>query len=126
MRCSNCGRRNEVIATVCVSCGQPLAPAQQVARKGAVDQGYSTIEQGRGSTILFFGILSIIIAGLFTGIPAWVMARRDLKKMKSGRMSGDDKRSTFTGMIFGIIGIFLNPVLWALSLILLLRVTPQL
>ena len=126
MRCANCGRRNDDTATFCASCGQLLAPGQQPARAAGADPGYSTIEQGRGSTILFLGILSIIVAGLFMGIPAWVMARRDLKKMKAGTMSRDDRRATLTGMVFGIIGIFLNPGLWALSLMLFLGATPQL
>ncbi len=125
MRCKSCGRTNDAYATVCVSCGRPLALAQPALQKGAVDPGYSTVEQGRGSTILFFGILSIILAGLFIGIPAWVMGSRDLKKIRSGRMSPAEKRATLTGMVFGIIGIFLNPVLWALSLKLFLGAVPQ-
>jgi len=126
MRCSHCGQTNESYVTLCVGCGRPLAPAPQAARTGPVDPGYSTVEQGRGSTILFFGILSIILAGLILGIPAWIMARRDLKKMRAGTMSMDERRATLTGMVFGIIGILLNPVLWGLSLALFMKATPQL
>jgi uncharacterized membrane protein YvlD (DUF360 family) len=85
---------------------------------------FPMIEQGRGSTILLLGILSIILAGLLLGIPAWVMGNSDLKKIKSGKMSSNDRAATLAGMVFGIIGTFINPLLWILAIVLLVGVIP--
>ena len=40
----------------------------------------------RGRLILTLGVLSFVIAGVLTGIPAWVMGSGDLKKMDAGIM----------------------------------------
>lgn len=60
-------------------------------------------EPGRGSTILILGILSIVLLGPFTGIPAWVMGHKDLKKISNGLISYNAKSSTQIGMVLGII-----------------------
>ena len=65
-------------------------------------------EPGRGTVILVFGILSIILLGPFLGIPAWVMGNKDLKKIKNGIISLTEKTTTKAGMILGIIGTFFS------------------
>lgn len=64
-------------------------------------------EAGRGTLILILGILSIVFLGPFGGIPAWIMGKRDLKKIEAGLISQSEKSTTKTGMILGIIGTFL-------------------
>lgn len=64
-------------------------------------------EPGRGTLILVLGILSITLLGPLGGIPAWIMGRKDLKKIKLGIISESEKTTTKTGMILGIIGTFL-------------------
>jgi|TARA_B100001094_G_scaffold175270_1_gene169458 hypothetical protein len=43
------------------------------------------------------------MCGFFTGIPAWIMGRNDLKKIKAGLMEPEGEGSTKGGMICGII-----------------------
>jgi hypothetical protein len=42
------------------------------------------------------------VCGFFTGIPAWIMGRNDLKKIKAGLMEPEGEGSTKGGMICGI------------------------
>jgi hypothetical protein len=67
----------------------------------------STHKQGRSRLILIFGILGIFPFGPILGIPAWIMGYQDLKKIKSGILSGAQKRTTHNGMILGVISTFL-------------------
>jgi hypothetical protein len=60
-------------------------------------------EAGRGTLILVLGILGLVAFGFLTGIPAWVMGQRDLKKIAAGTISPDEKATTQIGMILGIV-----------------------
>jgi hypothetical protein len=73
----------------------------------------------RGTLILVLGILSIPCCGLFTGIPAWVMATGDLKQMDAGMMDPAGRSNTNGGRICGIIGTCLSIVGIIVQLILL-------
>jgi len=65
-------------------------------------------QEGRGTLILVFGILSILLMGPFLGIPAYIMGKKDLKKIKEGIIAFTEKTTTQTGMILGIIGTFIS------------------
>jgi hypothetical protein len=65
--------------------------------------------QGRGGTILGFGIAALLVLGPVLGIPAWVMGHRDLKRIKSGEIPSDDRTPTQIGMVLGIVGTFFSP-----------------
>lgn len=73
-------------------------------------------ESGRGTLILAFGIISILLLGPILGIPAWIMGHKDLKKIKSGIISIAEKTSTKVGMILGIIGTFFSTFLIILGI----------
>ena len=64
---------------------------------------HNILEPHRGTLILVLGILSLVMCGFFTGIPAWIMGRNDLRKIKSGLMEPEGEGSTRGGMICGII-----------------------
>ncbi|MEX2115940.1 MAG: DUF4190 domain-containing protein [Bacteroidota bacterium] len=66
------------------------------------------LERGRGALILVLGILSLVMFGLITGIPAWVMGHTDLRRMREGKMEGTDEGLTRAGMILGIIGTVIS------------------
>ncbi len=72
-------------------------------------------EEHRGTTILILGILSLMMCGFFTGIPAWIMGKGDLAKMDRGEMDPEGRSITMGGMVCGII----TCVLSLLSIILL-------
>ena len=61
----------------------------------------------RGSMILVFGILSLIVC-MPLGIVAWVMANGDLKKMDAGTMDPEGRGNTQAGKICGIISVCLS------------------
>ncbi len=68
------------------------------------------LQPHRGVMILVFGILGIVICGIF-GIVAWVMGNSDLRAMREGRMDPTGEGLTNAGKICGIIGVVLNLVI---------------
>lgn len=66
------------------------------------------LERGRGALILVLGILGLVMFGLITGIPAWVMGHTDLRRMREGKMEGTEEGLTRAGMILGMIGTILS------------------
>ena len=68
----------------------------------------SVLEHHRGTLILVLGILSLVGCTFFTGIPAWIMGKGDLAKMKGDQMDSDGKAFTKAGMICGMICCILS------------------
>ena len=68
----------------------------------------SVLEHHRGTLILVLGILSLVGCTFFTGIPAWIMGKGDLAKMKGDQMDSDGKVFTKAGMICGMISCILS------------------
>lgn len=106
MHCQQCGHQNESGSKYCGKCGNALtalnsdspSPTATVSR-----------EQGRSGLILTFGILSLAFLGPIFGIPAWVMANTDLRKIRGGIIDISHKGMTQVGLVLGIIGTFLTP-----------------
>jgi divalent metal cation (Fe/Co/Zn/Cd) transporter len=63
-------------------------------------------EPHRGVLILVLGILSLILCGVL-GIFAWMMGKRDLALIRSGRMDKEGEALTKVGYILGIVGTIL-------------------
>jgi len=61
----------------------------------------------RGSVILAFGILGLVVCQLF-GIAAWVMANSDLEEMRRGYMDPSGRDLTNTGRILGMVATILT------------------
>jgi hypothetical protein len=79
----------------------------------------------RGTLILILGILSFVLCGIFTAIPAWVMGNSDLKAMAAGTMDPAGRSLTNAGKICGmivtiltILGLVLMVILMALGMAL--------
>ena len=83
---------------------------------GAVPGG---LEPHRGTLILVLGILSLVLCSFFTGIPAWIMGKGDLAKIKDGMMDPEGEGPTKAGMICGMICCIIYAVLIG-SIILLM------
>jgi len=62
----------------------------------------------RGTLLLVFGILGLVVCGPFTSIPAWIMSVNDLKEMDAGTMDPAGRGQTQAGKILGIIGTILS------------------
>lgn len=108
MYCPSCGHQNESDAKFCKNCGIPIAHARQETEGTEAPTSQVFQEPGRGGLILTFGILSLILLGPILGIPAWVMGRRDMKKIRAGSIEMSSKGLTKTGMVLGIIGTFIS------------------
>ena len=84
---------------------------------------HNNLEPHRGTLILVLGILSLVMCGFFTGIPAWFMGRNDLKKIKAGLMEPEGEGSTKGGMICGIICCIISLLsIIGIVLLILLRI----
>ncbi len=72
----------------------------------------------RSGVIIALGIFSILICGPLTGIPGWMMANQDLRDLKAGLITTNERSRLQTGKILNIVGTFLSP-LWAILYIVL-------
>jgi len=80
------------------------------------------LERGRGALILVLGILSLVMFGLITGIPAWVMGQTDLRRMREGKMETADEGLTRAGMILGIIGTLISGLILVFMILLVVGI----
>ena len=78
------------------------------------------LEPHRGTLILVLGILSLVLCGFFTGIPAWIMGKGDLAKIKDGIMDPEGEGPTKAGMICGMICCIIYAVLIGLIILLMI------
>jgi len=76
----------------------------------------------RAGVILSLAILSIILLGPITGIPAWMMANQDMRDIQAGLIPNIDYGRLRTGKSLAIIGTFffwISLILFALLLLVL-------
>ena len=78
------------------------------------------LEPHRGTLILVLGILSLTMCSIFTGIPAWIMGKCDLKKIGAGVMDPEGGGMSKAGMICGIIATILGVLCGGFYLIVLI------
>ena len=79
------------------------------------------LQPHRGTMILVFGILGIVMCMIF-GIVAWVMGNADLNKMAAGQMDPSGEGLTKAGKICGMISVILTLVgivIWVLMVVVL-------
>ncbi len=84
--------------------GQQPAQGQQWATTGQVVAPTA----GSATTALVLGILSLVLCGLFTGIPAMIVGRNAKREIaeSGGRLSGEGVANA--GIITGLIGTILS------------------
>ena len=75
----------------------------------------------RGTLILVLGILGLVMCGIFTAIPAWIMGNSDIKQMDVGTMDPTGRGMTNAGRILGMIGsiLFIVGAVIVITLVLL-------
>ncbi|HUF61688.1 MAG TPA: hypothetical protein VMN36_06405 [Verrucomicrobiales bacterium] len=82
-------------------------------------------EPHRGTAILVLGILSIAFTftfycsplGLGFGIAAWLMSRKDLRKMDQGIMDPAGRQITMGGKVCAIVGTILSCCMFLLAVL---------
>lgn len=108
--------------------GQPGQPGAQPpnAGYGPPQPGYGAPQQpgygqtypeeSQATTILIFGILSLVVCQLF-GPVAWKMGNSELAAIDAGRRSPKDRQNANIGRILGIIGTVLLGIVLAIFLL---------
>lgn len=97
--------------------GHPVASQEQ-------PKVLQTLNEGRGGKILALGITALLFLGPILGIPAWIMGRRDLQRIRTGALAESNRTTTQVGMIFGIVGTFISPVfLFVASVVIAITLT---
>lgn len=101
-----------------VSYSEPPPPqyGQQPAYAGVPN------EHPRGTTILVLGILSLVLCGLFTGIPAWVMGRKATREIESSPHPVSNRGVVKAGYICGMIGTIISALLLVFYVIVIIGV----
>lgn len=120
--CPSCGVAIIEGSTRCRACGEPLdrepISAEDEKPWERSDRGPTRrdSEPHRGTLILTFGILSLVMffiapLGLCLGMAAWIMGQSDLKKIRNNIMDPRGKELTQSGWICGIIGTVINGII---------------
>jgi predicted Zn finger-like uncharacterized protein len=114
--CPRCGEDVRRGAVACPFCGLDL----EVQGDGYTRQApvRHDAEPHRGGVIQAMGIASLVLAifyflfpiSLPLGIAAWVMGRRDLRKMERGLMDPGGRKKTRDGWLCGLIGAIMSVV----------------
>ena len=94
-------------------------PAAPEPPAGQTPPGGPPVRPHRGTMILVFGILGLVVCVIF-GIVAWVMGRNDLREMAAGRMDRSGEGLTKAGKICGMISVILALVALGIWLVMLL------
>lgn len=74
-------------------------------------QAYPEVSQS--TTILVFGILSVVCCGAF-GIAAWVMGNSEIQAIDEGRRPPQNRSTANIGKVLGMVGVGL----WLLGAVL--------
>mgnify|MGYP001349783438 CR=1 FL=1 len=64
----------------------------------------------RGTLVLILGLLGLTVCGAATGLPAWLLASRDLREMRAGRMDRSGEQLTTIGQVLGIVSLVLTMI----------------
>jgi hypothetical protein len=113
MFCPQCGENLQPDAKFCYKCGAQISPVNAgnpgtQSSPASTQAGYQ--KPGRGGVILTLGILSIVMFGPLTGIPAWIMGHHDLREIRAGLISQGEYSLTTAGMVLGIIGTCIGAI----------------
>jgi hypothetical protein len=122
----------------CPECGAELEPEAETDYRPWEQSGLERRDSAahRGTFILLLGLVSFALAllfwcpmlfrawlgvvassaGLATGLSAWMMGHKDLRKMEEHSMDRRGRGSTNVGMIFGIIGTLIGGIAWLIAL----------
>jgi hypothetical protein len=73
----------------------------------------ATLSPHRGRLALIFGLVGLFCCGFIAGLPAWIIARGDLKQINQGKMDPSGKGLARAGLYLGIF----STIFWGLAMI---------
>lgn len=101
------GGQQQQQRTMGTAAGSPYAAPMHPQGATRMTSNYGgPLQPDRGAMILTFGILGLVICGIFS-IVAWIMGSGDLKQIDAGMRDPAGRGMTQAGMILGIIGTVL-------------------
>jgi hypothetical protein len=117
--CPVCRESIPVEARRCRHCGEVFGDEDGAGRESAPRlrrRVRRDAEPHRGTLILVFGILSIVLGLMYVsslialpmGIMAWVMGHKDLARMRNHEMDPEGMGTTQAGWICGIVGTIIS------------------
>jgi hypothetical protein len=68
------------------------------------------MKPANGVLILVLGILSFVMCGCFSGIPAWIIGRNSMKDIEAGVADPSERTLVQVGMILGMVATILTIV----------------
>jgi hypothetical protein len=86
-------------------------PAEHASTAKSPPHGYippRDVASNRAMTALILGILSIMCTGFLTGIPAIIMGKMELIKIKAGKSNPAGNGIARAGFVLGIVGTVLT------------------
>ncbi|HEX9775383.1 MAG TPA: DUF4190 domain-containing protein [Actinomycetota bacterium] len=95
--CGNCGAQVSEQAVVCPSCGHPQGSVQP--------PGYAAPRtESSATTAMILGILSVVLCGIVTGVPAIIIGNNAKRKIAMDRSLGGEGMAT-AGIVLGWISV---------------------
>lgn len=103
MFCPNCGATVDDRSTSCPKCGTRVNPSQTV--QGYAPTPSEVATDGKATTSMVLGILSLVCFGILAGIPAIILGHMSRKNIRNsmGRLKGDGM--ALAGIIMGYISV---------------------
>jgi len=119
MKCQNCSYNNAGNASFCSKCGAPLMQGTTPVYNYKTSQYSVPKKSSLGVISLIFGIISIIPCCLFyhyvPAIVAIITGIIELKRISRGESPAKNRAMALTGLIFGIIALFVSLIIFAFS-----------
>ncbi len=116
MFCPKCGANVADSATSCPQCGTQMTPQPPQNYGQPLPQAQT---DGKATTSMILGILSLICLGFLAGIPAIILghiSRSNIRK-SMGRLKGDGM--ALAGLIMGYISVLCIPIVLILAAIVI-------
>ena len=103
MFCPNCGTNIDDRSSTCPKCGTQVKASQPVQGYGAIPAEVPT--DGKATTSMVLGILSLACFGILAGIPAIIFGHKARTNIRNsmGRLKGDGM--ALAGIIMGYISV---------------------
>jgi hypothetical protein len=119
MKCQNCSHINFGNAAFCSKCGAPLSKGTMPVYNYQTSQYSINKKSSLGAISLIFGIISIIPCCVFyhyvPALIAIITGIIELKRISRGESPAKNRSMAITGLIFGIIALFVSLIIFAFS-----------
>jgi hypothetical protein len=96
--------------------GSGYTPPPPPPPPSGINTGASESASTNSIIALVLGILSWVACGILTAIPAWIMGKSEINKIKAGHSPQAGKTMATIGMWLGIV----NVILWILIIIFMI------